>query len=201
MQPAQAETAVYVAFEGFRDQEPSLAGVLIEDEFLQYVCDRIFKPAAAAKMMPFAEFPDLVAELESRCRSEDRLIIGWSTDELAALSQVSGAGITDLYHEARTTAVRWVTECHPDEDPRDWQLIELMSLVDYERPPHLGFGKSARRLRAVRKMIERKGDFEDLTGTVKGQWTKLLQNNEADCRGLQAVITAASGDLCVDPPR
>ena len=200
VQPDQAEEAVYVAFEGFQNREPTLAGVLIEDDFLQYVCDRTFKPAAAAKDMLFADFADLVRELESRCRSEDRLLIGWSSDELTALADHSDTDASGVYREARATAEQWMTLCHPDEKSRDWRLTDLLPLVDYPRPSHLGYQKSAKRLRAVRDMIERKGSFEDLTGTVKGQWTKLLQHNETECRGLRAVVTAAARDLCADPP-
>ena len=50
MQPDQAAEAVYVAFEGFQNREPALAGLLIGDEFLQYVFNCTFQPAAAEQI-------------------------------------------------------------------------------------------------------------------------------------------------------
>ena len=182
---------MYLAVEG-APGEPAFVGVLVDGDYEPFVCDPLLKPAAAEKGLPFLEIADLAEMLAARCRSEDRLLIGWSDRVLAAFATHTGTDLSVVFREGRAVAADWMARCHPDHAPRDWRLADLLPLVDFPRPPHLGYGKSAKRLRAVRNMIARKGSFEQLTGTVKGQWTKLLQHNETECRGMQAVVTAAT---------
>ena len=40
-------------------------------------------------------------------------------------------------------------------------------------------------------MIRRKDSYEKFTRTVKGQWSKLLQHNENECRSLRDFVVAA----------
>ncbi len=186
-----ANAAVYLAVDG-TPGEPALVGVLVDGDFEPFVCDPVLKPAAAEKGLPFLEVTDLADMLVARCRRDDRLLIGWSDSVLTAFASHRGIDLSDVFREARAIAADWMARCHPDQAPRDWRLTDLLPLVNFPLSPHLGYGKSAKRLRAVRKMIARKGSFEQLTGTVKGQWTKLLQHNESECRGMQAIVTAAT---------
>lgn len=192
---------MYLSIEG-GPEEPALVGVLVDGDFEPFVCDPVLKPAAAEKGLPFLEIAKLAEMLAARCRSDDRLLIGWSDSVLTAFATHSGNDLSAVFREARAIAADWMARCHPGQAPsRDWRLTDLLALADFPRPPHLGYGKSAKRLRAVRTMIARKGCFEQLTGTVKGQWTKLLQHNETECRGMQAVVTAAARRLGADLPR
>jgi len=183
--------AVYLAVEG-APETPALVGVLVDGDFETFVCDPVLKPAAAEKALPFLEIADLADMLAARCRSDDRQLIGWSDSVLAAFPPATRTDLSPVFREARAIAAAWMARCHPDQPTRDWRLTDLLPLVDFPRSSHLGYGKSAKRLRAVRSMIARKGSFEQLTGTVKGQWTKLLQHNETECRGMEAVVTTAA---------
>ena len=193
MSPHEAQTAVYASFEGLQDRPPSLAGFLVDDELTQIVCDRALMPAAAEKGLPFAEFVDLAAELRDRCRLESRALVTCSDRALIDLRQ--HAGIDCVCHDAREIGGRWVERRHPEREPRKLHLADLVQLIPGDRFPQLGNQSSAKRLRAVRTMLERKGSYELLTGTVKGQWTKLRQHNESECRGMQAVVVEAARAL------
>ena len=46
-------------------------------------------------------------------------------------------------------------------------------------------------------MIVRRGRYDALTPVAKGEWTKLMNHNAIDCRGMRALVevsTAALGE-------
>ena len=167
----------------------------MHDELTQIICDRALMPAAAERGLPFAEFADVAADLRARCRLESCALVICSDQALISLRQHAGIDWADVFRDAREIGGRWVERCHPERQPREWHLADLVSLIPGDRFPQLGNRSSAKRLRAVRTMLERKGSYELLTGTVKGQWTKLLQHNESECKAMQAVVVAAAQAL------
>lgn len=58
---ADAEKAIYVDFEGFEDQPPSLLGILIDGSLTQVILDSRLTPAAAAKGCQTATIADVAA--------------------------------------------------------------------------------------------------------------------------------------------
>ena len=192
---AEARRAIFVAFEGARNEAPAIVGVLTETDFIQFVCDRSLMPAAAEKDLPLLDFAEVADLVGSRCQSETRYLVADSADILAMFIRFGPVDLSERFVDGLRLAAAWVTNSHPDfKLPDPLRLAVLLPLVSFPRAPSLGHQKSAKRLRAVRTMIERKGSYEELTGTVKGQWTKLLQHNESACRGLQAVVMAACDD-------
>ncbi len=192
---AEARRAIFVAFEGVRNESPAIVGVLTEEDFIQFVCDRTLMPAAAEKDLPLLDFAEAADLVSSRCRSETRHLVADSADILSTFNRLGPVDLTERFIDGLQLAATWVADSHPDfKMPQPLRLADLLPLVSFPRAPVLGHQKSAKRLRAVRMMIERKGSYEELTGTVKGQWTKLLQHNESACRGLQAAVVAAADD-------
>ena len=67
--------------------------------------------------------------------------------------------------------------------------------VDYEVPKHLGKGNATKRLNAVTDMLEKRGEYLELTAVAKGKWTKLLDYNKHDVLGLKALVEQAAKDM------
>jgi hypothetical protein len=44
-------------------------------------------------------------------------------------------------------------------------------------------------------MLQKRGSYERLTPVKKAQWTKLLDHNSIDCRGMQALVIRAATEL------
>ena len=192
---ADARRAIFVAFEGARNEPPAVVGVLTETDFIQFVCDRTLMPAAAEKDLPLLDFAEVADLVGSRCRSEMRHLVADSADILATINHFGPVDLSERFIDGLQLGAVWVASNHPAfKLPEPLRLADLLPLISFPRAPSLGHQKSAKRLRAVRTMIERKGSYEELTGTVKGQWTKLLRHNESACRGLQAVVVAAGDD-------
>ena len=169
--------------------------MLTETDFMQFVCDRSLMPGAAEKDLPLLDFGEVADLVGSRCQSETRYLVADSMDILATLTRFGPIDLSERFIDGLQLAATWAADSHSDfKMSEPLRLADLLPLVSFPRAPSLGHQKSTKRLRAVRAMIERKGSYEELTGTVKGQWTKLLRHNESACRGLQAVVVAASDD-------
>ena len=192
---AEARRAIFVAFEGARNEPPAVVGVLTETDFIQFVCDRTLMPAAAEKDLPLLDFGEVADLVGSRCESETRHLVADSADILTTFNHFGPVDLSERFIDGPQLAATWAVDSHPDfKLPDPLKLADLLPLISFPRAPALGHQKSTKRLRAVRTMIVRKGSYEELTGTVKGQWTKLLQHNESACRGLEAVVVAATDD-------
>lgn len=178
----EAQSALYLALEGLRNASPAIVGVLAGADFQQFVCDRTLMPAAAEKNLPFLEFPQVTEWLCARSEEEGRPVIG--------LNHLMRHVAEDL-----TNRIRYAPSMIDESlDQAPTTLEELLKLVHIAPRPHLRQQHSSRRLRAVRAMLSRKQDYEALTGTVKGQWSKLLQHNENECRSLRDFTLAIAGN-------
>ena len=121
----QAQNAVYLSVEGGAE-EPAVVGVLVDGDFEPFVCDPVLKPAAAEKGLPFLEIAKLAEMLAARCRSDDRLLIGWSDSVLTAFATHSGNDLSVVFREARAIAADWMARCHPGQAPsRDWRRLGI----------------------------------------------------------------------------
>jgi hypothetical protein len=47
-------------------------------------------------------------------------------------------------------------------------------------------------------MLGKRGAYRALTPVVKAKWTKLLEHNEIDCRGMRALVLLATKELEAD---
>ena len=70
---------MYIDFEGTAVDPPTLLGVLVDDEFTQYVFEPSLAPAARAKSVErggtcgFATAPEAFADIRRRIEAEDRM--------------------------------------------------------------------------------------------------------------------------------
>jgi hypothetical protein len=205
---------VYIDFEGTAVEAPSLIGVLVDDEFTQYVFEPILEPAAKAKAAErgghcrFMSAPEALASLRSRVEREGRLVFAWSNHERDAIAQLVDDPEEQAFW-ARTVqnaipfARAWKKRHHGDvvfpKGPRGRSganaLSRYFELIGYEVPRIQGPGNTASRIRYVRAALARRGRFEALTTVQKNKWTNLLKHNRHDCVGLRALVAQVALDL------
>lgn len=192
---AEARAAIYIDFEGFEDLTPSLLGIRIESSLTQVVLDPKLHLAAEAKNLPSSTLRETIEQLITRCRRERRLIIGFSQHEKTVIKQYGDIDLTGLYRDARMIAKRWKNKRHHGEPLASWGLKDFLAFINYARGAHLGGQKSTSRLKAVGDMLAKKQDYQRLTPVAKAKWTKLLEHNQIDCEGMQALVLKAAGEL------
>jgi hypothetical protein len=192
--PSEIERALYLDFEGFVESPPSLAGIRCENDFHQVVFDDALEPAAAAKGLHLALVDNFLRELLHRCQREDRRLVAFSQHEKNVAALWADVDLTSVYCDSRKVAKRWVNRAGRGAGLKEWGLKDLLRLISFERPTHLGAQQATQRLRYVRTMLIKRGRYERLTPTAKGKWTKLLAHNKIDCDGLRALMLLTALD-------
>lgn len=214
---SEVERAIYIDFEGTAVDPPSLLGALWvdgdDDYFIQYVVEPQLWPAARAKSGAEGRFCepanwDDLTEIRLLAEDEGRRVIAWSNHESEDLAthvvaEDDREWFRDNVLNAIPIARRWKRVAFPDVvfnvDPKNpmrgrHQLQRYFDLIGYSVPSALGPGNSAQRIRYVRNMLEKKdGQFAALTPTAKAKWTKALEHNLHDCKGLRALMVRCAG--------
>ncbi len=193
--PRDADRAIYIDFEGFADHSPTLLGILIGDQFEQVVLDSELTSAADAKGMRLSTVAAEASQLQARSLGEQRVVVAYSQHELNVLRTYAQTEIGEVYRDARKIAKRWINRLHPDAPIQEWTLKEFLKFIEHPRGNHLGFQQSTARIRAVRDMLRKKRSYDALTPVAKAKWTKLLDHNEIDCRGMRALVQRAASEL------
>ena len=209
----QAQRAVYLDFEGFKEASPVLAGLAVDGEFAWTVLDPSMELAADAKKIQVADIKDYLSDLIARCEREDRLIIGFSRREAIAVTETLGIELGDRYCNALKLARRWRNRVHTAEadkvrkrrararqrgrwvGSKDNALIAFSQLAGIQPPRDYGYRCVTSRLRHVQDQLKSRGSYERLTPTAKGKWTKLLKHNRFDCRGLRELTIQMAHDI------
>jgi len=208
-----ARRAIYIDFEGTAVDPPSLLGVLVDDEFVQYVFEPILEPAARAKSTErggtcvFTTALDTLRSVRRRAEAEDRPVVAWSDRERNAIVElVNNADDRAFWERTIVNAIpaarRWKNRHHRDlVFPRGPQgrsgrnvLARYVDLVGHRVPRLHGPGDTAARIRFVRAALAKRGTFEALTTVQRNKWANLLQHNRHDCMGLRAVVEQVALD-------
>ena len=194
---AEAERAMYIDFEGFEDHSPSLLGILIDNILEQIVLDTQLSLAAEAKNLRVATVHDSVRHLLAQSKAEGRLIVAYSQHEKNVIEKFAQTDLTGPYRDARMIAKRWRTICHTGRPIRGHGLKDFLEFIGFPRGPYLGEKKSTSRLKSVGDMLARRGNYQAITPVAKAKWTKLLEHNAIDCRGMCALVVLAAKELGV----
>jgi hypothetical protein len=209
----QAKRAVFIDFEGTRDDAPSLLGGYIagRKEFYQVILEPALYPAAQYKSpkitwpvrtsTPFMALDRLRHLIESRkrmrvfawTRVEQREILKLLKD-FPELREFWSGRVEDAIPYAKA----WKRRVHPDvklsrkkgRGPNTLENYE--KLIGYKRHTIHGWGLTGKRVRAVRAALAKRGSMSKLTRTQKGYWTNLLIHNKDDCRGMAEVMAVVA---------
>lgn len=206
-----AESALYVDFEGREKGMPVVLGVLRTSQpdtvFTQWVTDDRFLPAAEAKGLRVLRIEDAIDELANEVATTRCKLVAWSEHELDMFERYGRPDATEVLRAAYRNAIplvkiwrrRLAPDWHPPKtrlrDRGSHRLPAYMAKMGCELPQGLGMYKTGHRLASVEGMLGRKGEYALLTPTVKGQWTKVLKHNEQDCVGMRCVCLKAAADL------
>lgn len=197
----EAFRAIYIDFEGLKEEPPSLIGIATEYHFRQVVLSPTLKGAADAKGLRFGAIDAVAGELVQQSEDEDRRIVGYSQFERQGLEEHGLVELGTRYRDARMIGRRWINRLHPGA-VSEWRLVDLLRFIGYDVPRHLGKGNAAKRIRDVSGgLAVKQGDYSRLTGTQKGKWTKLLEYNRIDCLGMRDVVLRAASEITVDQSR
>lgn len=190
-----ATRAVYIDFEGYQKKSPTLLGILIGGNFEQVVFDQSLHEPSKNKGLRITELNKEIARLIELCKKENRFLVAYSQHEINVIKEYTGLDVSALYKDARMIAKKWKNTCYRQSKEKCRALKDYLAFIGYERGSHLGERKSTARIRAVQAMAALRGDYDDFTPVVKAKWTKLLDHNEIDCRGMKALVERASDEL------
>jgi hypothetical protein len=195
----EAFRAIYIDFEGFKDMAPTFAGVLIEDSFEQVLFDIDLTLAGANNKLNVVEPSDFLRTLVNKAKFENRRIIGYSSHEKTVFNHFFGLDISSYYADARLIAKTLRKTTLKEFNPKPKTLTEYLHAIGYPKKD-AAIKKTTSRINSVKKMLlDRKakyGDraFDELTHTVKGKWTRVLNHNHDDVFGMRYLVSlAASG--------
>lgn len=186
-----AARAIYVDFEGFKDQSPCLIGILVEGTLEQVVLDHRLFAAAGMGRCRRSSIEAVAGELMARCRSEGRTLVAYSQHERKMFWQHAGVDFFEEYRDARMIANRWWNTCRKGVVRIDNTLKTYLDAIGYPMPASLGTGNTTARLKAVIDMLERRRRYAELTPGVKAKWRDLLDYNRHDCRGMKKLVARA----------
>lgn len=206
--------AIYVDFEGTKLDPPSLLGVFYsdtecsEDRFVQYVIEPGLSPAGDAKPQCVnRSLEATLQEIVDLSRSEERMIVAWSSREALAVDRYSSNSRLNEYFinhliDAKAIAKRWKQRFFPRvrfpyiTGQGRHRLAAYMKLTGYPVSSSHGPGNTGQRIRYVRQqLLKRGGDYQALTSVAKAKWTNLLAHNRHDCSGMRHVFQRASEEM------
>jgi hypothetical protein len=204
----QARRGLFIDFEGNKDREPSLLGSYWIDggrpRFKQYVMEPRFwllaemglRPTMHAQALMPCNFSEALQGLAYRAQSENRLLFAWSSREIKAIQRYLHDPELVAWYEANLVNVlklakSWKRRVHPgvvwkrrDRFNPVHSLERYQKLCCYLVPAVHRTGRTGKRLQRLRARL---AAGHPLTARLKGHWTKLLNHNFHDCRGMREV--------------
>lgn len=197
---AEALRALYVDFEGEKDEPPVLLGVLRHSgrgsrPFVhQVVVDETFASLAASAM----SLREAVATVVVRAERGDRRIVSWTEHDLEVVRTLGGddpalvARFEARYVNARAVAERWRNRLHGGDGPQPGRLVDYLALIGYPVPEEAVGGHVGDTIRSIRPRLER-----GLSPTLaqRDRWDHLLEHNRHDCAGMRRVCLRATKEL------
>lgn len=194
----EARRAIYFDFEGFKNAQPALIGVLIEDSFKQIVLDSTLASAALRSRLLIGSLCEELTGLLSLAAGENRKLVGFTLHEPTTIKTYCGIEIGSRYTDAHKLAKRWKNSLHPGRSIPDYKLLSFLRFVRYPVPRRGGVQQSTRRLRHVRTMLLERGTYSRLTPSAKRDWIRFLLHNEHDCRGMQFLMQRVTSEFEVE---
>jgi hypothetical protein len=222
----EAMRAIYIDFEGRRDEPPVLLGSLyfegrsVPDPhrlvFRHDIVDRLLWPLAGEVTIDGVyrydrqakTLPQAVHDVVRRAKHQKRPIVAWSHHEITVLEKADlSPYVRDLvrrwFRDGKATARRWRTAVHPDwslsrdESGRADRLMHYVERIGYEVPSEYAGGEVGETIRRVRKALSSGKDWEALTPNQRERWRRMLHHNYFDCDGLRTVVQVSADELSI----
>jgi hypothetical protein len=188
----EARQAIYIDFEGGKDQPPVVLGVY-RDSIQQYVLDRAFVPAGPR----YREPREAIRATVDKAQRLKRRIVSWSEYDLDVVRELTNdprlvRELEACYGNGRALAARWASRITGIDKPATGDLEHYLALIDFDVPESAGPGRVGKTVRSVRPSLEA---GRELTEHQAERWADLLEHNRFDCEGMRAVCVRAATDL------
>lgn len=195
----EALRALYIDFEGRKDQPPVLLGTLRRSRgprpHVQHdIVDARFGALGSRAMT----LRDAVENVVRRAERGDRRIVSWSEHDLRVVRSMS-AEDSDLvarferrYANARQVAQRWRNKIHDGSKPAVGTLGEYLALIGYAVPVEGAAGNVGETVRILRKQLD---SDRPVTRRHLERWADLLEHNRHDCAGMKRVCLRATAEI------
>jgi len=192
MTETEARQAIYIDFEGGKDEPPVLLGVL-RAAVQQYVVDKTFTPAGPR----YREPREAIRATVDKAQRLKRRIVSWSEHDLDVVRELTNDPrlVRDFearYANGRALAARWASRMNDIVKPDDGDLEHYLRLVDFEVPGSARPGQVGKTIRSARPSLEA---GRMLSENQAARWADLLEHNRYDCEGMRAVCVRAATDL------
>jgi hypothetical protein len=196
---AEGLRALYIDFEGGKDQPPILLGVHRRGRGSRpYVQQDVVDQAFAGLVPRYLPLRDCVENVVRRAEHGGRRIVSWSQHDLNVVRTVRDED-PDLverfearYANARAFAEYWRNRLHNGEKPEVGRLADYLALIGYAVPAEAEPGHVGDTIRDLRPRLER---GLPLTASQQARWDRLVEHNRFDCAGMRAVCLRASREL------
>jgi hypothetical protein len=204
---AEALRALYIDFEGGKDQPPVLLGVHRRGRGSRpYVQQDVVDPVFAGLAPRYLPLRDCVENVVRRAEHGDRRIVSWSQHDLDVVRTLRDedpelvARFEARYANARAFAEYWRNRLHDRAKPEVGRLADYLDLIGYAVPPEAEPGHVGDTIRGLRPRLER---GLPMTGVQRARWDRLVEHNRFDCAGMRAVCLRATRELeaAADPPQ
>ncbi len=185
------------AVQGEPSPPPTLLGIRIDkhDEF--WIVEELFSTCAHYRKSRAGvrDLRELADQLITRCESEDRLIVSWSTHDLKLLMRVldeqGRERLQSIYRDGKKTARRWNT-LHQVGIEGGHTLEKYMEKLGWPVPPEIGPGTVGPTLKSLRALLEEGKQYRDLDPNHRKGWRGIIKHNRHDLKGMERVVTEAA---------
>jgi hypothetical protein len=197
----EASHALYIDFEGRKDQPPVLLGATryaSASRVHQYVTDPHFAAIADDEDLEVMTLAAAVERILQRAEKRDRLIVAWTEHELDVVERYVPEHLGRFerrYRNALGVAKYWRNACHSTQKPGNGALVNYLDLVGYHVPEAAGVGRAAETIRILGGAFDRRRTASQLTANQRQRWTDLRAHNAHDCAGMRRVCKTATTEI------
>ena len=196
---SEALRALYIDFEGGKDQPPVLLGIHRRGRGSRpYVQQDVVDETFAGLVPRYLPLRDRVENVVRRAEHGDRRIVSWSQHDLNVVRTLGDedpdlvARFEARYTNALAVARRWRNRVHDGFRPESGALGGYLSLIAYPVPVDAEAGHVGDTIRNLRPRLEQ---GLALTALQQARWDRLVEHNRFDCAGMRAVCIRATREL------
>ena len=195
----EALRALYIDFEGQKDQPPVLLGSLRRSRGPKpHVQHDIVDASFATLGGRSVTLREAVENVVLRAERGERRIVSWSEHDLRVVRLISGedpelvARFERRYANARLVAQRWRNKIHDGSKPAVGTLGEYLALIGYAVPAEGAAGNVGETIRILREQLD---SGRPVTRRHLERWANLLEHNRHDCAGMQRICLRATTEI------
>ena len=196
---AEALRALYIDFEGRKDESPVLLGVHRRGRGSRpSVQQDVVDPVFAGLVPRYLPLRDCVENVVRRAEHGDRRIVSWSQHDLRVVRTLreEDPGLVvrfeARYADARGLAKSWRSRLQVGDRPAAATLANYLALIEYAVPDDAEPGHVGDTIRDLRPRLAR---GLPLTAKQQARWDRLVEHNRFDCAGMRAICLRATREL------